>query len=55
MRYKAFEAAQAMKIPNTDLDADTETRLLQGNIVSENTVMGERDTENQIVRVLAIY
>lgn len=48
MRYNAFEAAQILKVPNVDLDANAETRLLKGND-NENTVLG--DTENQIVRL----
>ncbi|XP_061357513.1 protein PIN-LIKES 7-like [Gastrolobium bilobum] len=47
MRYKAFEAAEILKIPNIDLDANAETHLLKGND-NENTNIG--DSENQIVR-----
>ncbi|KAL2333975.1 hypothetical protein Fmac_015188 [Flemingia macrophylla] len=42
MRYKAFEAAEILKIPNKELDANIETRLLKQN--DGYTV----DTENQI-------
>lgn len=59
MRYKAFEAAEILKIPNINLDANAETRLLEGND-SENTVTEVRqyyigDTENQLVRLHAVY
>jgi len=48
IKYKAFEAAELLKIANTDLDTNAETQLLKGN---DNV----RDTENQIVRLLAVY
>ncbi|TKY58387.1 putative transporter C5D6.04 [Spatholobus suberectus] len=43
MRYKAFEAAEILKIPNKDLDANAKTRLIKQN---DGYI---RDTENQIV------
>lgn len=48
MKYKAFKAAELLKIANTDLDTNAETQLLKGN---DNV----GDTENQIVRLLAMY
>ncbi|KAK7360349.1 hypothetical protein VNO77_02336 [Canavalia gladiata] len=42
LRYKAFEAAEILKIPDKDLDANEETRLLNPN----DDYIG--DTENQI-------
>jgi len=50
VKYKAFQAAELLKIANTDLDTNAETQLLKGN---DNV----GDTENQIVivRVLPMY
>ncbi|XP_015954345.1 protein PIN-LIKES 7-like [Arachis duranensis] len=46
MKYKAWEAAQILKIPNKNYDdANTQTSLLKGN-QNQNT---NRDTENQII------
>ncbi|RDY07443.1 Protein PIN-LIKES 7, partial [Mucuna pruriens] len=45
LKYKAFEAAEILKIPNKDLDAMAEVRLLKQN----DGYIG--DTENQIVRL----
>ncbi|KAK2408679.1 protein PIN-LIKES [Trifolium repens] len=44
MKYKAFEAEERLKIPNTAIDTNAETRLLKGN---DNV----RDTESQTVVV----
>ncbi|WJX88298.1 hypothetical protein P8452_70404 [Trifolium repens] len=44
MKYKAFEAEGRLKIPNTAIDTNAETRLLKGN---DNV----RDTESQTVVV----
>jgi hypothetical protein len=44
MKYKAFEAEGRLKIPNTAIDTNAETRLLKGN---DNV----RDTESQTVRL----
>lgn len=48
LRYKAFEAAEILKIPNKNLDANAETRLLKQN---EGYAV---DTENQIARLRAV-
>ncbi|RHN41829.1 putative membrane transport protein [Medicago truncatula] len=42
VKYKAFKAAELLKIANTDLDTNAETQLLKGN---DNV----GDTENQIL------
>jgi len=44
LRYKAFEAAEILKIPNKGLDDDAETGFLKQNDGYA------RDTENQIVK-----
>lgn len=41
LRYKAFEAAEILKMPNKGLDADEETGFLKRNA---------GDSENQIVK-----
>ncbi|XP_020206378.1 protein PIN-LIKES 7 [Cajanus cajan] len=43
MRYKAFEAAEILKIPNKEVEANVETRLLKQN--DGYTI----DTENQVI------
>ncbi|CAL0313094.1 unnamed protein product [Lupinus luteus] len=56
LRYKAFEAAEILKIPNKVLDSNAETLLLKG-IDNEKAVIfmpqtnDIGDTENQIVRL----
>lgn len=47
-RYKAFEAAEILKIPSKDIDANAEARLLKQN---DGYAV---DTENQIVRLHAV-
>lgn len=54
MKFKALEAAEVMKVPNKEFDANAETLLLKDNDI-QNTIEVPTstyygDTENQIVR-----
>ncbi|KAF1872065.1 hypothetical protein Lal_00012286 [Lupinus albus] len=54
LRYKAFEAAEILKIPNKVLDSNAETLLLKGNDNEKAMIFMRQtndigDTENQII------
>jgi len=54
LKFKALQAAEIMKVPNKEFDANAETLLLKDND-SQNTIDVPTstyicDTENQIVR-----
>ncbi|KAE9614568.1 hypothetical protein Lalb_Chr05g0229561 [Lupinus albus] len=60
LRYKAFEAAEILKIPNKVLDSNAETLLLKGNDNEKAMIFMRQtndigDTENQIVRLHTKY
>lgn len=55
MKFKALEAAEILKVPNRDLDANAETLLLKEEDIEKTVIevppskyIG--DSENQIVR-----
>lgn len=59
MKFKALEAAEIIKVPNKEFDANAETLLLKDND-SQNSIEVPTstyvcDTENQIVRPTTCY